>query len=66
MDNAIGSVDLLCNNTAPRKARDGFEFLMFKQQDGKIDGADFARSIIKYVESSKKRKYINRVKQFRE
>lgn len=34
--------------------------------DGKIDGADFARSIIKYVESSKKRKYINRVKQFRE
>jgi hypothetical protein len=44
----------------------GFEFLMFKQQDGNIDGADFARSIIKYVESSKKRKYINRVKQFRE
>lgn len=41
----------------------GFEFLMYKQQEGKIDGADFARSIIKYVETSKKRKYQNRVKQ---
>lgn len=40
--------------------------MKFKQEEGKIDGADFARSIIKYVESSKKRKYINRVKQFRE
>jgi hypothetical protein len=37
---------------------------MFKHQDGKIDGTDFARSIIKYVETSKKKKYQNRVKEF--
>jgi hypothetical protein len=39
-----------------------FEFLMFKLKDNKIDGTDFARSIIKYVETSKKRKYMRRIK----
>lgn len=39
-----------------------FEFLMFPIQDGCIDGVDFARSIVKYVEPSKTRKFMKRVK----
>jgi hypothetical protein len=36
---------------------------MFPRQEDKIDGTDFARSIIKYVDSAKRRKYLRRVKE---
>lgn len=39
-----------------------FEFRMFPIKDGTIDGVDFARSIIKYVEPSKTKKYMQRIK----
>ena len=39
-----------------------FEFLMFPIQNGLIDGVDFARSIVKYVETSKKKKFMKRIK----
>ncbi len=43
----------------------GFEFTMFKHdENNQIDGTDFARSIIKYVDSSKKNKYMNRIAKF--
>ena len=35
---------------------------MFPIKDGNIDGVDFARSIIKYVETNKKKAYMKRVK----
>jgi len=31
---------------------------MFPRHEDQIDGTDFARSIIKYVDSSKRRKYL--------
>lgn len=39
-----------------------FEFLMFPIQNGVIDGVDFARSIVKYVETNKKKKFMKRIK----
>jgi hypothetical protein len=35
---------------------------MFPIQDNQIDGVDLARSIIKYVEPSKTKKYMVRIK----
>lgn len=39
---------------------------MFPIQDEKIDGVDFARSIVKYVEPSKTEKYMKRIKRMNE
>lgn len=38
-----------------------FEFLMFPITNGHIDGVDFARSIVKYVDVTKSRKFMKRV-----
>ena len=35
---------------------------MFPIEKGCIDGVDFARSIVKYVDTSKKKKFMKRIK----
>lgn len=43
-----------------------FEYLMFPVHDDGIDGTDFARSIVKYVEPSKTKKYMKRILNMKE
>ncbi len=38
---------------------------MFPIKDKTIDGADFARSIIKYVQPNKTKKYMKRIKKMK-
>lgn len=38
-----------------------FEFRTFKQEEGLIDGVDFARSIVKYAENNHKRLFLRRI-----
>ena len=40
-----------------------FEFRTFKNENGMIDGVDFARSIIKYAENNHKRLFLRRIYQ---